>query len=132
MNIISNRTFERLLFFVIALLAMSRGVSAWDGSGTQTDPYLIQNIGDWHPVSNVSDEDKKAVIPPFRAFLLPSAHNAKAYISMTMEDEMTGIDTIETIDEDGTRRYYDLNGRELPGKPGKGVYIHNGKKYLNK
>ena len=50
---------------------------------------------------------------------------------MTLEDA-TGIDTIETIDNDGTHRYYDLNGRELPGKPAKGVYIYKGKKYVNK
>ena len=82
---------KRLLFFVIALLAMSRGVSAWDGSGTQTDPYLIQNIDDWHPVSNVSDEDKKALIPPFRAFLLPSAHNAKAFSSTSTATSPTRV-----------------------------------------
>ena len=77
--------------------------------------------------------DKPASILPFRAFLLPSARNAAARISMTLEDEdATDIDSIETIDEDGTRRYYDLNGRELQGKPVKGVYIYKGKTYINK
>ena len=52
---------------------------------------------------------------------------------MTLEDEdATDIDSIETIDEDGTRRYYDLNGRELQGKPVKGVYIYKGKTYISK
>ena len=52
---------------------------------------------------------------------------------MTLEDEdATDIDSIETIDEDGTRRYYDLNGRELQGKPVMGVYIYKGKTYINK
>jgi hypothetical protein len=33
----------------------------------------------------------------------------------------------------GTERYYDLNGRQLPGRPtSKGVYIHNGKKIMVK
>ena len=77
--------------------------------------------------------DKPASILPFRAFLLPSARNAAARISMTLEDDdATDIDSIETIDEDGTRRYYDLNGRELQGKPVKGVYIYKGKTYINK
>ena len=87
--------------------------------------------GDWHPVVGGFPADKPASILPFRAFLLPSVRNARARISMTLED-MTSIDSIETIDEDGTRRYYDLNGRELQGKPDKGVYIYKGKKYMNK
>ena len=90
--------------------------------------YILQSDGDWHPVSTSND---KACVLPFRAYLLPSAHHVKEAISMTLEDT-TGIDTIETIDNDGTHRYYDLGGRELPGKPAKGVYIYNGKKYINK
>ena len=87
--------------------------------------YILQSDGDWHPVSTSND---KACVLPFRAYLLPSAHHAKVSIGMTLEDA-TGIDTIETIDNDGTHHYYDLNGRELPGKPAKGVYIYKGKKY---
>lgn len=91
--------------------------------------YILQSDGDWHPVS---PDNQKASILPFRAFLLPSARNATARICMTLDDDTAGIDSIETIDEDGTHRYYDLNGRELQGKPNKGVYIHNGKTYMNK
>ena len=102
--------------------------------------YILQSDGDWHPVLSSTDAEKKAEILPFRAFLLPSVRNAKARIGMTLEDadDVDGIDTIETIDEDGTERYYDLNGRlratgnqkreTLP----KGVYIHNGKKVMVK
>jgi len=47
--------------------------------------------------------------------------------------EPTGISpVIETIDADGTRRYYDLNGRQLAEKPRKGLYINNGKLMFNK
>ena len=94
--------------------------------------YILQDDGNWHPVVSGLPADKPATILPFRAFLLPSARNAAARISMTLEDDATDIDSIETIDEDGTRRYYDLNGRELQGKPVKGVYIYNGKKHINK
>lgn len=81
----------------------------------------------------MSTANAEACIPPFRAFLLPSARNAGARISMSLvDDDATGIDTIETIDQDGTRRYYDLNGRELQGKPGKGIVITNGRKVVNK
>ena len=44
-------------------------------------------------------------------------------------DDTNGIDSILTIDHDGTERWYDLNGRELPGKPQRGIYIHNGQKH---
>ena len=58
---------------------------------------------------------------------------------MMLEDaDVDGIDTIETIDVDGTERYYDLNGRlratgnqKLETLP-KGIYIHNGKKVMVK
>lgn len=93
--------------------------------------YILQSDGNWHPVSSATAANKKAVILPFRAFLLPSTHNANASISMELEDA-DGIETIETIDADGTEHYYDLQGRELPGKPSKGIYIHNGKKVVAK
>ena len=35
--------------------------------------------------------------------------------------------TIQTVDADGTNRYFDLQGRLLNGKPDKGLYIENGK-----
>ena len=38
--------------------------------------------------------------------------------------------TIHTIDNDGTHNYFDLQGRRLNGKPEKGIYIENGKKYI--
>lgn len=92
--------------------------------------YILQSSGNWHPVAQTTDADKQAYVPAFRAYLLPSARNAAARINMTLEDYASGIDTIETIDTDGTRRYYDLNGRMLPGKPDKGMYIYNGKKVI--
>jgi hypothetical protein len=106
------------------------GYSISNADAAELGAYVLQSDGDWHPV--VTD-NTKAEILPFRAFLLPSARTAAARISMTLvDDDATGIDTIETIDEDGTHRYYDLNGRELQGKPDQGVYIYNGKKYVNK
>ena len=97
--------------------------------------YILQSDGDWHPVvatvPDGSPSGTAASVAPFRAFLLPSARNAGARISMTLEYDTTGIDTIETIDEDGTRRYYDLQGREVDGNT-KGIVIKNGKKVIRK
>ena len=42
---------------------------------------------------------------------------------------ITGI-TFRTDDADGTHRYFDLQGRQLSGRPSKGMYIENGKKYI--
>jgi hypothetical protein len=54
-------------------------------------------------------------------------------IDFEVEDDATAIrPTIHTIDLDGTERIYDLNGRPLNSKPNKGVYIKNGKKFINK
>ncbi len=94
--------------------------------------YILQDDGNWHPVVSGFPADKPASILPFRAYLLPSTRIAGARISMSLVDDATGIDSIETIDEDGTRRYYDLNGHELQGKPVKGVYIYKGKKRVIK
>lgn len=50
------------------------------------------------------------------------------------EDEATGIaPVIHTIDRDGTERWFDMNGRQLSGKPTKkGIYINKGKKTVVK
>ncbi len=50
------------------------------------------------------------------------------------DGEATGIaPVIHTIDRDGTERWFDLNGRQLSGKPTKkGVYIYKGKKTVLK
>ena len=54
-------------------------------------------------------------------------------IDFEVEDDPTAIrPIIHTIDLDGTERIYDLSGRPLNGKPYKGAYIKNGKKYINK
>ncbi|MBO7129724.1 MAG: hypothetical protein J6W05_08145 [Prevotella sp.] len=51
----------------------------------------------------------------------------------TPSADPTGIlPCIQTIDSDGTSRYFDLQGRMLNGKPNKGVYLENGKKFIAK
>ena len=47
-------------------------------------------------------------------------------------EDATGIvPTIRTIEADGSSRYFDLQGRQVKEKPGKGIYIKDGKKYFN-
>lgn len=46
-------------------------------------------------------------------------------------DGATGIvPAIRTIDRDGTQQFFDLQGRKLSEKPGKGIFIENGKKHV--
>ena len=50
----------------------------------------------------------------------------------TPSSHPTGIEpiTIQTIEADGTSRYFDLQGRMLNGKPLNGIYIYQGKKII--
>lgn len=92
--------------------------------------YLLQSDGKWH---KVPENNEKAYVGPFRAYFQATSSNARV-LNMTIEDgEATAVDAvIRTIDADGTEHYYDMNGRLLSGKPQKGMYIQNGKKYINK
>lgn len=48
-----------------------------------------------------------------------------------LQDPTTGIEpTIRTIEDNGTSLYFDLQGRQLYGRPDKGVYIKDGKKFV--
>jgi hypothetical protein len=93
--------------------------------------YILQSDGKWH---KVPQNQPKAYIGPFRAYFQATATSNNARVlNMVFEDgETTDIQQIRTIDADGTEHYYDMNGRLLSGKPQKGMYIHNGKKYINK
>ena len=82
----------------------------------------------------VPGNNANAYIAPFRAYMLQSgASGAPAHgLAMSfIEGDATGVEMIRTVDSDGTERYYDLYGRELPGKPDNGIYILNGKKHIS-
>ncbi|MBR2243281.1 MAG: leucine-rich repeat protein [Prevotella sp.] len=91
--------------------------------------YILQSDSKWHKVPNGVEE---AFIGSYRAYFQATSAGARE-LNMTIDDgEITDIKQIRTIDADGTEHYYDLNGRLLPGKPKKGVYIWNGRKYVSK
>ena len=94
--------------------------------------YILQSDGKWHPVTTAKTEGR---ILPFRAYLLQSARHGAAPIEMSLissNGDVTGIDTIQTIDRNGNSRYYDLQGREIDGRSAKGLVIKNGKKVIIK
>ena len=60
-------------------------------------------------------------------------NNDDVTIVFTIEDETTGINTVNANAANNADVWYDLNGRRLPGKPAtKGVFIQNGKKVVVK
>ena len=91
--------------------------------------YILQGDNKWHAVPSGVEA---ANIPAFRAYLLQRDGGAGVKAFDMQLDEVDGVDTILTIDRDGTENYYDLNGRKLNGRPQRGVYICQGKKYVNK
>jgi hypothetical protein len=97
---------------------------------SEIDAYVMDIRGNWSPVSATAATPQ---VQPFTAYMLIPRGSGN-YPSRLEDgpDIPTDIDTLKTIDADGTERYYDLNGRELPEKPAQGVYIHNGKKYVSK
>lgn len=92
--------------------------------------YILQNDGNWHLMPR---DESSVYIPAFRSFFRAKGSSSASTLYVAFTDDTTnGIVRIRTIDADGTENYYDLSGRRLQGKPEKGPYIYNGKKFLNK
>ena len=102
-----------------------------NAEASELGAYVLQTDGKWHAVLSDTEEHRKAKIPAYRCFLLQSRGIGARTISMTLDDNTTGIDTIRTIDNDGTETVYDLNGRKV-GSNAKGVVIRNNRKVFNK
>lgn len=104
---------------------------------TEKPAYILQSDGSWH---RVPANQPNAYVGPFRAYFQATSPNeVRALVTMfeggiSFDDgsNYNAIDQIRTIDADGTERYFDINGRLLSGKPQNGLYILNGKKYINK
>ena len=97
----------------------------------ELNAYVLQGDGKWHAVLTDTEEHRRAYVPAYRCYLMQSRVNGARTISMTLDDNTTGIDRIRTIDTDGTERVYDLNGRLVDGNL-KGIVIKNGRKVVNK
>ncbi len=70
-----------------------------------------------------------AYLNPFRAYLLLSGSEAKsAVMEMVVDDTPTGITSLPTA-SDAEATYYNLQGMRVTA-PTKGIFIHNGKKFV--
>ena len=111
-------------------LALRGTLKAIDNTtANQLGSYILQSDNKWHLVPSGVEA---ANIPAFRAYLLQRDSGAGVKAFDMQFDEVDGVDTILTVDRDGNETYYDLSGRKLNGRPQRGVYIHHGKKYVNK
>ena len=96
--------------------------------------YILQSDGNWH---KVPQNEPKAFVPPFRAYFKASQTQTQTNFARALVTSFGDVETgiapvVRTIDHDGTKHYYNLSGRRLNGKPKSGIYIFNGKKYINK
>ena len=90
--------------------------------------YLMQSDNKWYPAPA---HVEAASIPAFRCFLLQKGGaNARA-LTTELVDDLTGVETIRTIDADGNENVYDLSGRPMT-TTAKGIFISNGKKGIIK
>jgi len=106
----------------------------------ELNAYVLKSDGKWYLVGNDTEAHRKAYIPAYRAYLLlHSGYSREATLDMELEDNPTAIEepeieieTIKTIDRDGTESIFDLNGRKLERILDTGIYILNGRKYIKK
>lgn len=88
--------------------------------------YILQSGNRWAVVG----DDTHAYIPPFRAYIVATG-SAPERLDSSFDGNTTGIRNIRTVDQDGTERWFDLNGRRMAA-PQKGLYINNGRKMIKK
>ena len=103
----------------------------------ELNAYVLKSDGRWYLVGNDTEAHRKAYIPAYRCYLLLNGGYKAPSLDMTLEDNPTAIEepeieTIKTVDRDGTEQIFDLSGRKLVRIPERGIYIMNGKKYIKK
>lgn len=85
--------------------------------------------GKSYPAGTFVKFKETAYINPFRAYLLLSGSGAKpAVMEMVVDDTPTGITSLPTA-SDAEASYYNLQGMRVTA-PTKGIFIHNGKKFV--
>ena len=90
--------------------------------------YILQDGNTW---GRVPADHPEVYIPPFRAYIVPTAATGRSVLVGSFGDA-TGINTLQLTDRDGTTRYFDLNGRRISNPTTQGVYVTNGKKVIIK
>ena len=101
-----------------------------NAAGAAAGAYILQGSNVW---GRVTTTKTNAYIPPFRAYIVPKDSEASMLLSGNIgDDDVTGVQNIRTVDQDGTEHWYDLNGRSISKPIRKGLYIVNGRKEVVK
>ena len=130
-NQIKNLDFDHVIYHGTPvdgyqLKGTLRGMSNADAAAEGA--YIMQNSGKWGAVKAGKEN---VYIPLFRAYIVAASQNAQE-LNNGFDGGTTAIRHIVTVDQDGTERWYDLNGRPVEKPATKGVYIHDGKKVVIK
>lgn len=91
----------------------------------ESDNAYVISENEIHPASETG-----ATVNPYRAYIQVTGTGARGLSFVIDDEETTAIDGIETV-KNGNMKVYNLNGQRVE-KPGKGLYIVNGKKLLVK
>lgn len=97
-----------------------------NAEGAAAGAYILQAGGEWKKVASDTQANRQAYIPPFRAFIV----GGSAARLGTALGETTAIESLRTVDLDGTEHWYDLGGRSIAAPARRGIYIVNGKKII--
>jgi hypothetical protein len=106
-------------------------------TANELNAYVLKSDGKWYLVGNDTEAHRQSYIPAYRCYLLLNGGNHTRSIDMSLEDNTTSIDepeieTVKTIDRDGTEQIFDIRGFKLERIPERGIYIKNGRKYIKK
>lgn len=108
------------------------GVTFFKGNYTEISgdgKWGLVTKSDWQGFMRGGENSK---FKPFRGYLESSSLSASAIRLFMTDDEITGIDNVESVTTTDNC-WYSLDGRILTDKPAKsGIYIKNGKKVIIK
>ena len=102
---------------------------ASDGEGVTSDGETCYALGLLNGKVGFALVAKDVVIPAGKAYLKVSKASGAKFISM--DDELTGINSINAETATEKNAYYTIEGTKTV-KPSKGLFIHNGKKVIIK
>lgn len=114
----------------VNLFKAGDGVKEFDATDETSFDYILWSDGKFYRI------ETGTTVATTKAYLHcdsdPTGKSSARGLSVTYEDvELTGITNVNSSDNANSGVYYNLNGQRI-GKPAKGMYIFNGKKYIAK
>ena len=128
-------TYTANLTTTTATLADNDLVSTADAAYTVVDNTTYALVAEKDAQGNKTGKicfgrlEEGSTVAQGKAYLTISDSSAAKQLSIDLSGETTGINTVENATETQNDVYYTLGGQRTV-KPLKGLYIHNGKKYM--